>query len=863
LLSGGFDNTAILWDVVDRRPIRPLRGHTSVVYPTVFTRDGERAVTGSFDNTLKLWSVKDGKEIATLKGHKDKVFRLAISPADGTIASGSVDGEIRLWDDRTGTFLRTLTTQIGAVGALSFSPDGKRLLSGNGTGTVVRVWDVSTGKEIVSYSKHDNIVIAAALSPDGHFAASAGGSQSQIHIWDLETGETKRTLVGTGTQQFAVAFSTDGRRIAMGATLIMRSYNDRGPLEIQLRLPTGNQGLGRPEKFTQQITPTDWFRGRTKYGTLELVTRKSDASFQNDAFLDIKKDGQTLASIERGMGNGYQHRAYTFSPNGKTIISGGDNGILTAYDLTGKPIGDFVGHEGEVWAVAPSPDGRLLISGGADQTIRLWNLMTHELILTLLVGVDGQWVMSTPQGYYASSPNGERIIGWQINGGPDQTAEYVAASQLRTHFYRPDIVERAVILASAATAVNQMSGKRFLLSDLRKHKPPTFDILSPADKSHASVTPIRLRLQLEANADPIENIEVLVNGRQATTPGIRNAMARLAATPSLERVVEVPLEQGENHIRVIASNNVGQTARELILFRDNPGQLDKKGTLYVLAIGVDKYAQLPPTCGPNGNQSCDLRYAGKDARAFRDVMVKHAGPLFDDTKTLLLTRDGDRPPTKANIEDALEEMFGKAGPTDTTELFIAGHGVTDDHGADYLFLPEGAELVGQAWRRSSVVSWNEFQGALQKTLGRRLMFADTCHSGGAYNNRLVNDAANANIVVFSATDSETLSWEFEDLAHGAFTYALIQGIEGKARRADGSTSVLALGDFVSQEVANLTQNKQQPTFHMSGAKNFALAKEVGEPIVPVPAHPKEAKEPAHKPHPKTNNSWFPNMLWKN
>ena len=102
------------------------------------------------------------------------------------------------------------------------------------------------------------------------------------------------------------------------------------------------------------------------------------------------------------------------------------------------------------------------------------------------------------------------------------------------------------------------------------------------------------------------------------------------------------------------------------------------------------------------------------------------------------------------------------------------------------------------------------------------MFADTCHSGGAYNARLVNDAANANIIVFSATDTQTLSWEFENLAHGAFTYALIHGLEGKARRSDGSVTVLGLGEFVSEEVSNLTKDKQQPTFHISGAKNFRL-----------------------------------------
>jgi WD40 repeat protein/uncharacterized caspase-like protein len=849
LISGAADRTAILWDVPGRRLLHRLQGHTDVIYAADFTHDGARAVTGSIDTTLKLWSVDNGSEIATLTGHKGKVYRLAVSIADGTIASGSIDGEIRLWNSTTGEFLRTLANQRAEVGPLSFSPDGKRLLAGSiGNGNKCFVWEVATGKEITTYAKHDNSVIAGALSPDGRFAATAGGNQSQIHVWNLETGETKQTLVGKGAQVWAVGVSTDGRRIASGTTSSFRAYNDRGPLDIQLRLPGGTQVLGLPERLAQPVA-ADWFRGITKYGALELAHRKG-GPFGQDAILDLKKDGQPLLSIERDTTNGYQHRAYTFSPNGQMIISAGDHGWLIAYDLSGKRIGDFIGHEGEIWAVAPSPDGRLLVSGSADQTIRLWNLATRELIVTLFYGSDGEWVMWTPQGYYTSSPNGERIVGWQINRGSDQAAEYVSAAQLRDHFYRPDIVERAIVLTSAIAAVAQARGTDFSIENLLSRRPPAFDIASPADKSHASAPFIEMRLKVEANAEPIEAIEVLVNGRQATTSAMRNATARLAAAPTLERNIEVPLEQGENDIRIVARNKVGQTARQFVLFRDQAGALDKSGTLYVLTIGVDKYAHLPATCGTNGDQSCDLHFAGKDARALRDALVRQSGPLYNEVKTLLLTQDGDKPPTKANIEDALEEMLGKAGSADTTVVFVAGHGVTDDRGADYLFLPEGAELAGQTWRKSTVVSWNTFQGALQKTLGRRLMFVDTCHSGGAYNSRLVNDAANANIIVFSATDTETVSWEFENLAHGAFTYAVIEGLEGKARKADGSVSVLALGDFISQEVANLTLNKQQPMFHMSGAKNFTLARELNAPVVPVVVAPPEAKKAASNQRPK-------------
>jgi len=146
-------------------------------------------------------------------------------------------------------------------------------------------------------------------------------------------------------------------------------------------------------------------------------------------------------------------------------------------------------------------------------------------------------------------------------------------------------------------------------------------------------------------------------------------------------------------------------------------------------------------------------------------------------------------------------------------------------GADHMFLPQEAEMVGPTLRKSTVVPWSTFQAAMQKTLGRRLMFVDTCHSGGAYNTRLVNDANNANIVVFSATDVDTLSCELAELRHGAFTYALIQGLEGQAARKDGTVTLLALGDYVSQDVTGRTKDNQQPTFNMSGAKNFMLAKD--------------------------------------
>jgi uncharacterized caspase-like protein len=187
-----------------------------------------------------------------------------------------------------------------------------------------------------------------------------------------------------------------------------------------------------------------------------------------------------------------------------------------------------------------------------------------------------------------------------------------------------------------------------------------------------------------------------------------------------------------------------------------------------------------------------------------------------------LASGGVMPPTRGNIEDALA-LFRQAGPEDTSILFIAGHG--DNDGPDYLFLPEDAEWKDGHWRPSSTVNWQILQHALQTAQGRRIMFVDTCHSGGAYNPRLIKDAVDANIIVFSATDEVTLAHERGELGHGVFTYALAKGISGEADMfKKGTISILALATYVSNEVQRITNDAQEPTYNVSGSKDFVLAK---------------------------------------
>jgi WD40 repeat protein len=428
LISGSGDFDAIIWDVEEAKLLHRLKGHRDDIYAVGFTPDGQRAVTGSQDNTLRLWTVADGALLREMTGHRYKLRSLAVSPKDGSIASGDRSGEIRLWDGLTGALKKVLANHGGPPGSLHFSPDGGVLLSTcgySGCDDTQRIYDAASGKELIAYAKHDSIVLASAFLADGDLVATGGGEQFPVQVWDPKTGETKAVLKGTGRPGWAVGFSADGRGIAWGNTSGYQEHNIRGPLETALRLPGADVVLAEPEPVANQ---EGWVRAKASFDALSLQARKGGA-YGFDAILDLFKDGKpTGISIERGSTDGYQHRSYSFTPDGQQIVSGGSNGWLTAYGLDGKNLGNFVGHESEVWAAVPSPDGRYLVSGSADQTVRLWNLQSRELIVTLFRGEDGAWVMWTPQGFYASSPGGDSLVGWQINHGPDKPAEYITGA---------------------------------------------------------------------------------------------------------------------------------------------------------------------------------------------------------------------------------------------------------------------------------------------------------------------------------------------------------------------------------------------------------------------------------------------------
>ncbi len=371
-----------------------------------------------------------------------------------------------------------------------------------------QVYDIASGKEIVTYTGHDNIVIATAFSPDGRWAATGGGDNEEIHLWDPHSGKPR-----PGTRWQAIAARRPGAAGLGGGVLGRWAAHRLGEclaaarpdcavtarFEQALTLPLGEGALGAPVALAEAEAGA-FRRAQASFGGFSLSHRKG-GTYGYDAILDISKDGRAVASIERDSTTGDSHRSYSFTPDGETVVSGGNYGVLTAYDRAGNTLGDFVGHEGDVWAVAPSPDGRFLVSGAADQTLRLWNLKTRELLVTLFRGADGEWVMWTPEGFYTGSPGADNIVGWQINQGPDKEARYVTAGQLRKALHRPDLVA-AKIQGDPGGLVKAAAAKLDIEALLSNSRAPLVAILSPQNgafgKEYSEGGSTRVRIAVAA-----------------------------------------------------------------------------------------------------------------------------------------------------------------------------------------------------------------------------------------------------------------------------------------------------------------------------------------------------------------------------
>lgn len=823
-----------------------LDGDSWHIQGIAWAAGGTRLAAVTTDNGTRLWDTESGAEIemADTDPLRDiRIMALAVTPDGGRFAIGTESGAVQIRDSATGALERTIDGLDFYIGSLTFAAGGKLLAASCGYRCADRnrtvVLDVESGSRTIEYRGHDGTVFASAADGDGLHVATAGGTRHAIHVWDPLTGARQAEMVGAGQPVTAVGIDAAGSAVAWGNT---NPCPDRiacpevqGALETSLLLPLPDRFFEPP----QAAGDGPYNRAVHAEGAWSVAAAAGGADDLENAVLEISNGGKVVQSIENDATNGYLHAAFTLLPGGLDVVTGGNDGTLIQYSTaTGDISGEFRdGHTGEINAIATASGRRLMLTGSADQTLRLWNLDTHELIVSMFFA-GKEFVIWMPQGYYYSSDEGDKMIGWHVNQGLGKEARFVRAGQLKRYLWSPEMVRRAIILGSAGKAVEEMRpGVDNELRRLLERRPPEFDIRVAEDQTgvREGFVAVEVVGADEAEADVAE-FAILSNSRN-----VSNAASRFVSGDGKRTIIEVPVEDGENRISVTGVNEFGYlTERSVVALAKTRKEETRKGKLYLIAIGVEKYPLLPTDC--NG-RSCDLRYPVDDAAELVRVIAERSAPLYSGMETLVLvnrealdeTPDKEQAlegvvklddllePDSDTISDEIEDFLDKPGPDDTTIVFVAGHGINVDE--DYYFIPsDGRKQDPDRWKRSSLVDWSDIQKAVERAEGVRFMLLDTCHAANSFNPRLEKDAADARIVVFSATAANSTAAELPELGHGVFTYSVLEGLRGGANSSGDGIRLLGLADYIYREVIRLTGSKQKPFYFISNMENILLAR---------------------------------------
>ncbi|MFC5180435.1 WD40 repeat domain-containing serine/threonine protein kinase [Actinomadura harenae] len=287
----------------------------------------------------------------TLAGHKQGVHRVAFSPDGRHLASGSDDMLVLIWDIAAGHPVQTLRGHTSGVLGLAYAPDGRTVASSALDGTV-RIWDVASGTVKHTLPTDQYGVSALAFSPDGRFLA---GSNPDVRIWDAASGRKLRTLTGSGHAGVTdVAFSPDGHTVA---------------------------------------ATTDGFY------------RKAPGS---SVLMYDPATGRRTGTLS-GHTNSVQ--ALAFLPDNRTLVSGGNEGIVRIWDYpAGRTTATIAVGGGVIHSLAVTPDGRTLVVGNTDRTVRLFDLATRAPSGTLTGPASAlQSVGVSPDGTLVAAGSGSGI----------------------------------------------------------------------------------------------------------------------------------------------------------------------------------------------------------------------------------------------------------------------------------------------------------------------------------------------------------------------------------------------------------------------------------------------------------------------
>jgi WD40 repeat protein/uncharacterized caspase-like protein len=685
---------------------------------------------------------------------------------------------------------------------VTFTADGKWLLTRRGRpGSLATVtWDSATGTQVQDTNRFQEIGLPG-YSPDGRFKVAPQYFQDTRGFRMFDVSRSKNEFA----QRVKLLDAHTGRQLHV--------------LEVGLTMEVGT-------------VPATGFNLDGSRIAVSGFKRVSFAKTTNAIFVFDTSDGKKLneflipADEQSGSVN-----ALAVSPDGQSVAAARHNRI-DLYEASSGRLLRSIPHSGGIDSVCFHPGGRLLAVLGKDGDTYLFDIQSGQLLATLISVANASsldWLVVSPDGLFDGSPPGWSQLLWRFSADIFNVAP---VETFFNEFYYPGLL--AEIMAGKTPTAPRNFGQLdrrqpslaiVLQKPLGSERNATVELQvteAPADSGHAQGSAVR-DVRLFRNGS-------LVKVWHGDLPLDAKGHATLQAT--------VPVVAGENRLTAYAFNHDNIKSSDATLIVQGESSLRRKGTAYVLTLGVNQYA----------NTDYNLNLAVADARAFSEELgaqQKRVGNWSDIETVSLL--DGEA--TKANFLAALKELSGTetvppagapaglsrlhvAQPEDAVFIYFAGHGIAV--GPRFYLIPHDLGYSGKRSElnetgRQSILSHGisdlEVQDALEHVDAREvLLIIDACESGqaleaeekrrGPMNSQgLAQLAYEKGMYVLTAAQGYQAALEVKQLGHGLLTYALVEeGLKTAAADTapkDGQVVAREWLDYPTLRVPQLQESQME------------------------------------------------------
>jgi WD40 repeat protein len=457
-----------------------------------------------------------------------------------------------------------------------------------------------------------------------------------------------------------------------------------------------------------------------------------------------------------------------------------------------------------------------LMVTGTGSTLKIWDIYGRKELASIYVFKEtSAYIVITPEGLFDGTEDAIRSI-YFVEG-----KEVVPVESFYETYYTPNLLAR-ILSRQKLPLVNDIRNLNPRPKARLNYAVKTRNLKVADDKQPDFTNTTGLaEIAIEASAenDRVDEVRLFHNGKIVNATN-RNLVVADEKTGRVRRLYTVDLLPGINTFRGVAlngqrtesapdeisinylSSNTANTSVLPVVIQGDIDQIDKNATLHLLVIGINAYK----------NPNMRLNYALADATAFKEQMERGVQTVIKNVKTYFVTDDLAN---KQGIVSAFEAVQKVAKAQDVFMFYYAGHGVISEKNREFYLVPNDvADLknIDESLASKGISAKFLQQYAVNIRAQKQLFILDACQSAGAFAKLIESDASQQKSLALvarstgthwmAASGSQQYAQEFSQLGHGAFTYALLSGLDGKAK-VQNLITVNGLKNYINDIIPKL------------------------------------------------------------